>query len=657
MRDPGDQQPPVARDTHPYAETPLLALRTLTVGILHLLNASTGISNPAGRRTRGLATFVRAAVKRLELLGPLWGRRVVKDGEIRKHQRRPAGAEQALYRNERHYRILVQSTSDIITLISADGTVYYENSALERVMGYRPEDQVGTNAFDWVHPDDMERALSIFADVLSTPGFHSPIEFRAPHKDGSWRYLEHTVNNLLDDPDVRAIVVTSRDVTKRKELEEELRHQAFHDSLTNLPNRALFMDRLEHALTRTRLGGRSIAVLFADLNNFKLVNDSLGHEVGNQLLAGVAQRLRACVRPEDTVARLGGDEFAVLLEDVTDQTEATRIALRMADALRPPFILGEHEVFATPSIGIALGNSARDEPERLLRSAGMAMYEAKNSGTLYSLASDLSTTGSHALSRLQLESELRRAIESRRLRVFYQPQLLLENGRTVGMEALVRWAHPRRGLLLPAEFVPIAEQTGLISPLGAWVLEAACRQAREWHEQYPSIPPLTVWVNISARQFREPQLINEVATAVQKTGLRPSSLGLEITESTVMEDTPATIMTLRGLAGLGVRLAIDDFGTGYSSLAALHRFPVEVLKIDRSFIEALKSGSEDGVILAAILDLAKTLGMKPITEGVETAEQLARLKMMDCEVAQGNYLSEPLSSEAASAFLAGSLSI
>jgi diguanylate cyclase (GGDEF)-like protein/PAS domain S-box-containing protein len=594
---------------------------------------------------------VRAAVKRLERIGSFRSRRAAKDGEVRRPQRESHAAEQATYESERRFRILVQNTSDIITLIDADGTVHYESSALERVMGYRPEDQVGTNAFDWVHLDDMDRALSIFAEVLSTPGVHPPVEFRAPHKDGSWRYLEHTVNNLLDDPEVGAIVVTSRDVTKRKELEEQLRHQAFHDSLTDLPNRALFMDRLEHALARTRRGAHSVAVLFMDLDNFKLVNDSLGHEVGNELLAGVARRLKACSRPEDTMARLGGDEFAVLLEDVTDEGEATHTAQLIAEKLRTPFLLGEQEVFAVLSIGIALDAATQPEAQDLLRLAEMAMYESKNSGEVCCLASDLGTTG-QALKRLELESDLRRAIERRGFRVCYQPEVLLDSGRPVGMEALVRWAHPQRGLLLASEFVPVAEETGLISPIGLWVLEAACRQAREWQEQHPSIPPLTVWVNLSAKQFREPELVNEVARALQKSGLPSSGLGLEITESVVMEDTPATIMTFRELAGLGVRLAIDDFGTGYSSLSALHRFPVEVLKIDRSFIEGLKTGPEDGVILSAILDLARTLGMKAIAEGVETAEQLARLREMGCKMAQGNYFSEPLLGEAASALLA-----
>ena len=603
---------------------------------------------------RVFSTSIRAAVEQLGSLGSFKSKRAAKDGKARQGRkpRREFGVtEQVMRESGRRYRILVQNTSDIITLLGADGTVHYESSALERVMGYRPEDQVGTNAFDWVHPDDVEQALIIFAEVLSTPGFHPPVEFRAPHKDGSWRYLEHNINNLLDDPDVRGIVITSRDITESKKLEEQLRHQAFHDTLTELPNRALFMDRLEHAFARTRRGEHSIAVLFMDLDNFKLVNDSLGHEVGNELLAGVARRLRACLRPEDTVARLGGDEFAILLEDITDEGEAARTALRIIESLRAPFKLGEHEAFATPSIGIALDASSRDKSEELLRMADMAMYQAKNNGEPYCLASGVGTTG-QALRRLELETDLRRAIERKSLRVCYQPEVSVEDGRTVGMEALVRWAHPERGLLAASEFVPVAEETKLIAPIGLWVLEAACQQARVWQEQYPSIPPLTVWVNLSGKQFKQPELVDEVARALKKTGLRASALGLEITESVVMEDTQATIMTLRELAGLGVRLAIDDFGTGYSSLSALHRFPVEILKVDRSFVEGLKNGSENTGILSAILDLGRALGMEVVAEGVETAEQLARLREMGYEMAQGNYFSEPLPDEAASELLA-----
>jgi diguanylate cyclase (GGDEF)-like protein/PAS domain S-box-containing protein len=555
----------------------------------------------------------------------------------------------------RRYRSLVQNTSDIITLIDADGTVHYESSALEQVMGYRPEDQLGTKAFDWVHPDDMDQALSIFAEVISTPGLHAPIEFRAPHKDGSWRYLEHTINNLLDDPDVNGIVVTSRDITERKEFEEQLRHQAFHDSLTDLPNRALFMDRLEHALARMSRSEQCVAVLFLDLNNFKLVNDSLGHEVGDKLLIAVAERLKACSHPGDTVARLGGDEFALLLEDIRGKNDATHAAERVAEELGSAFMLGEYEVHTTASIGIALSASNGDQAENLLRSADMAMYQAKNKGRVYSLAADANSMPKRALKRLELESDLRRAIKHEEFRVFYQPEVLLENGRIVGVEALVRWEHPERGLLLPDEFVPIAEETGLIVPIGQWALEAACRQARAWQQRYPAYPPLVVCVNLSPRHFRRPGLVDDIVETLQNTRLEPSSLGLEITESAVMEDARSTVTTLRELAALGVQLAIDDFGTGYSSLSYLKTFPVSFLKIDRSFVDGLGEGSKDGAILEAVIGLARSLGMTAIAEGVESAEQLARLREMGCEMGQGYYFTRPLSSEAVSALLATDL--
>jgi diguanylate cyclase (GGDEF)-like protein/PAS domain S-box-containing protein len=603
------------------------------------------------------SAFGRAAVRRLGVLSSFRSINATKDETARQRQKPPRRLEipeQVLGESSRRYRSLVENTSDILTLMDADGTVHYESAALERVMGYRPEDQLGTNAFDWIHPDDMERALSIFADVLSTPGLHPPIEFRAPHKDGSWRYLEHTVNNLLDDPDVKGIVITSRDITEQKELEEQLRHQAFHDALTGLPNRALFMDRLGHALARVERSTESVAVLFLDLDNFKLVNDSLGHEAGNQLLAGVAERLKACFRPEDTVARLGGDEFAALLEDVADRGDATRAALRMAEVLRPPFVLGEREVFARPSIGIAVHASGEVRAEDLVQSADRAMYRAKNSGEVYSLASRLGTTG-QALRRLELEGDLRRALEREQLRVCYQPMVLLRDGRIVGMEALVRWEHPERGLLLPSEFIPVAEETALIVSIGRWVLETVCRQARAWQAQYPSSSHLRVWVNLSAKQFQQPKLVEEVARVLQESGLRPACLGLEITESTAMEDTVSTTKTLRELADLGVRLAIDDFGTGYSSLSALHNLPVAVLKIDRSFIRGLGEDSEDTVMLSAIIDLARALGMRVVAEGVETAKQLTLLRELGCEMAQGNYFSAPLPGEEAAALLAPTL--
>jgi diguanylate cyclase (GGDEF)-like protein/PAS domain S-box-containing protein len=591
------------------------------------------------------------AVERLKQRGLLGREQAAGEKDARQSRELDVVGE-PMCESGRRYRSLVQNTSDIITLIDADGTVHYESSALEQVMGYKPEEQIGTKAFDWVHPDDVDQALSLFAQVLSTPGLHAPIEFRAPHKDGSWRYLEHTINNLLDDPDVRGIVVTSRDITERKEFEEQLRHQAFHDSLTDLPNRALFMDRLEHALARMSRSEQCVAVLFLDLDNFKLVNDSLGHEVGDQLLIAVAERLKACSHPGDTVARLGGDEFAILLEDISGKNEATHAAECVAEELSSPFMLGEYEVHSAASIGIAVSASNGDQAENLLRSADMAMYQAKNKGRVYSLVADAKSMPKLALKRLELEGDLRRAIKHEELRVCYQPEVLLENGKIVGVEALVRWEHPERGLLLPDEFVPVAEETGLIVPIGQWVLEAACRQARAWQQRYPADPPLVVCVNLSPRHFRWPSLVDEIVEILQKTGLEPSSLGLEITESAVMEDAWSTVATLRELAALGVQLAIDDFGTGYSSLSYLKHFPVSYLKIDRSFVDGLEEGSKDGAILEAVIGLARGLGMKAIAEGVESAEQLARLREMGCEMGQGHYFTRPLSSEAAASLLA-----
>ncbi len=559
-----------------------------------------------------------------------------------------------LREGEKLYRSLVQENiSDILTVIGADGTVrLFESPAIERVLGYRPEGQIDTNAFSWLHPDDVEQALSIFAEVLQTPGLHPPIEFRVPHADGSIRYLEHSVNNQLHDPDIRGIVISSRDITDRKALEEQLRHQSLHDPLTGLPNRALFMDRLEHALDRSKRREQAVALLFMDLNNFKLVNDSLGHELGDQLLVAVSKRLQRYLRPGTTLARLGGDEFTILFEDITHKDDVIHAASGIAEEFELPFMLGEREVFTAASIGIALSTSTgTDRPEDLLRTADIAMYQAKSKGQAYSLAADTVRMPARALKRLELEGDLRRAIERGELRVYYQPVVLLESGRIVGVEALARWEHPERGLLQAPEFIPAAEESSLIVPVGQWVLELACHQAREWQEQYPSEPPLLVSVNLSAQQFQRPNLPDEVARVLRESGLPHSSLKLEITENTVMENAPSTINCLQELHALGIKLAIDDFGTGYSSMSYLRRFPVDYVKIDRSFVEELDKETDE-VVAAGMVSLVRALNMKVIAEGVETAEQLAQLQEMGCDLAQGYYFSEPLPSEEVPALLA-----
>jgi diguanylate cyclase (GGDEF)-like protein/PAS domain S-box-containing protein len=561
--------------------------------------------------------------------------------------------EEVIKESEERFRSLVQYTSDIITILEADGTVRYISPAAESVTGYKPEEQVGTNAFGSVHPDDRERALDTFTEVLKSPGLHPPLEFRVPHKDGSWRYLEHVVNNLLDDPAVRGVVVNSRDVTKRKALEEQLRHQALHDPLTGLPNRALFMDRLEHALTRAHRRDGRVAVLFMDLDNFKITNDSLGHEVGNQLLVAVAERLKACLRPEDTAARVGGDEFTVLVEDVDGLRDAARVAERIAESLQRPFALDQYEVFFTTSIGIALSSPLQKLPAELLRHADLAMYQAKHKGKARYEVFEHSM-GTDALERLRLESELRRALERGEFKVYYQTVVALEGGRIGGAEALVRWEHPKRGLLLPKEFLSVAEETGLIMRIGERVLREACHQMRAWQVRYPGTPPLTISVNLSTREFFHPKLIAEV---LDESEIDPATLQLEITEGAMTSNgTYSTDRTLRNLKRMGVQLAIDDFGLGYSSLSYLKRFPVDFLKIDRSFVAGLGQepngvSTKDTEIVKAMIDLTHALGLRVIAEGVETSEQLAQLRNMKCDLAQGNYFSEPLPSGALAVIL------
>ncbi len=416
----------------------------------------------------------------------------------------------------------------------------------------------------------------------------------------------------------------------------------------------MFTERLEDALASIEQRRRPVAVLFLDLDNFKDVNDSLGRETGDRLLKAVAEVLSTCLRTEDTAARFGGDEFAVLLKAVRDEGEAIQVASRITEALRTPFVLGEHEVFVSANIGIVLGTSGNDRPADLLRQADIAMYEAKNKTRDRYEVFDLRMRN-RVLERLRGGMDLRRALEREELRVHYQPKVSLKSGKIVGMEALVRWEHPERGLVPPADFVFIAEETGLIVPIGRWVLGEACQQAREWQEQYPSNPPLLMSVNLSTRQFRHPHLARDPAQILQGTGLEPRTLALEITES-VAEDAQFAISALEELKDLGVQLMIDDFGTGYSSLSYLKNFPVDYLKIDRSFIAPLGKSPEDTALVAGIINLVHALGLEVTAEGVETAEQAEQLQNMGCDLAQGYYFSKPLPAETMPALLStGSL--
>jgi len=567
-------------------------------------------------------------------------------------------AEEAHRRqSEERFRALIQNSSDVVAIVGADGATRYVSPVVERVLGYKPENGLGRNVFQppVMHPDDADRVQHAFASIAGSPGAEATVDFRLRHADGRWVQIEATTKNLLADPSIGGIVVNYRDITERRTLEGRLRHQAFHDPLTGLPNRALFMNRLGHALSRMERAGKAAAVLFLDLDNFKLVNDSLGHEAGDRLLVAVAERLRECLRAEDTAARFGGDEFTVLLEDVTDARDAVRAADKITRALLAPFALESREVFVTTSIGIALATSARDRPTDLLRNADVALYRAKASGkATYEVFDDVMNL--QALERLDLEADLRRAIGQREFAVHYQPQLDLQTGVIVGWEALVRWMHPERGPIPPGEFLPVAEETGLIFEIGSQVLGEACRQAQEWHEQHPKIPS-KMSVNISVRQLQRPdELVSEVIRALDETGLAPGSLALEITESMLMGDAEHNVDALGKLKALGIGIAVDDFGTGYSNLAYLKRFPVDFLKVDKTFVDGLEASPEDAAIVKAIVDLAAAMGMRTIAEGIETTGQTNRLRALECELGQGYYFSEPLSADEASALLVASLS-
>jgi diguanylate cyclase (GGDEF)-like protein len=451
----------------------------------------------------------------------------------------------------------------------------------------------------------------------------------------------------------RYIAEQERISSALEETKEHFRHAAFHDPLTGLPNRAMFTELLRAAVDNARArSGRQFAVLFLDVDRFKNINDSLGHTHGDLLLAAFAQRLEGCLRPVDTLARFGGDEFAILLDGVGDRGDALRVAERIQTELSLPFTLGQHTAFTTVSIGIAMSAYGYERAEDILRDADTAMYRAKEGGKARYEVFD-QTMRASAIALLRLENDLRQAIEQGQLLIHYQPIVALGTGRLFGFEALLRWRHPERGLIPPAEFIPVAEDTGLIVPIGQWVLEEACRQTHEWQKTSPSSRGLTISVNLSGKQVMQPALIEQVAAALRKTGLDPRCLKLEITESVVMENADAANTMLRQLRALGVQLSIDDFGTGYSSLSYLHRFPVNYLKVDRSFVSRMGGGDDNTEIVRTICTLAHNLGLEVIAEGIETEGQNEQLKALGCEYGQGYLFSRPVAAAAAEALLLG----
>lgn len=681
-------------------------------------------------------------------------------------------AQDALARSEERFRALAQHSSDSVFLTTADGLITYASPAVEHVFGYPAEALLGRRPHEYADDTTVSTTVRAWTRLLRADRSSVDLLGRIRHQDGSWRWVEIMLTNLLSDPAVGGIVVNlwdvtprieeehrngrlldiisattdlvaitdrsgalvyandacrrffgideehlasfkfaplvppwarqqylqeavpalkekgiwngeaaflrdgkevpvslvflahrdaqghleyissvGRDISERKEFEATLEHQATHDPLTGLPNRALLMDRLEVSLARAQRFGTAVAVLFLDLDHFKVVNDSLGHTRGDELLIAAADRLKEALRHGgDTVARFGGDEFVILSEDLTGVADAERIAQRVGQLLAEPFHLGDDEVFVTASTGIAFTLAPADASD-LLRDADAAMYQAKEHGRNRYEVFDRRMRA-EAVDRLSIENSLRRAVERRELRIHYQPKIDLRTGAIIGAEALLRWEHPDRGLLLPGEFIRVAEESGLIVPIGRWVIDQAIRQTQRWQAEVPRLAPLYICVNLSRRQLGDPHLVEDVAAMLDDTGIDPGLVDLEITESVLMDDVDLAHRALTDLHELGVKLVVDDFGTGYSSLSYLQRFPVDLLKIDRSFVAGLGVNKGDTAIVTAVLSLAHALGMAAIAEGVETAEQLAELRRLGCDMAQGFYLARPQPAHAVATLLA-----
>lgn len=552
-------------------------------------------------------------------------------------------AERTRRQSDARFSTLVRHSRDVVGVVGADARIGYVSPSVEQLLGRAPAALAGTSLTALVLPADLPTARAFLADVLANPGASITADVRLVHADGSQRDCEIIAINLFDDPSVRGIVVTCHDMTERRAFERELTELALNDRLTGLPNRTLLQDRVSRALARSHRRQGTVAALLVDLDNFKLINDSLGHQTGDELLIVVAERLRACLRVEDTLARMGGDELGILIEDATSEAEVVAVAERMLQALHGPFHIGRQELFTSASIGIALSGASNGQAASLLRDADLALYQAKARGKARWALFDPCLNGV-AHERLELETALRSAVQRDELWVAYQPIVELESGAIHEVEALLRWRHPTLGDIPPGRFIPVAEESDLIGQIGGWVLREACHQAARWQADAPGRTPVTVSVNLSGRQLQDPGVVEMVAQALAETGLDGRLLKLELTESVVMESAEATIEVLRRLKALGVKLAIDDFGTGYSSLAYLKRFPVDVLKIDRSFVDGIGRDVRDAAIIQGIIALAGSLGLSVTAEGVETAEQAICLKRLGCDQAQGYYYARPLPS-------------
>jgi diguanylate cyclase (GGDEF)-like protein/PAS domain S-box-containing protein len=557
------------------------------------------------------------------------------------------------------FQLITENAADLIAVVDSAGNRLYNSPAYSKVLGYTEEELSASSAIDQIHPSDRERVLQAAAKARAS-GHGERLEYRMRHKNGDWRILESTASPIQNAKgNLDRLVIVNRDITERKRAEEMLEHRALHDVLTELPNRALFVDRLQHSLIRARRhSDYTFVVLFIDVDGFKVTNDSLGHSAGDELLIQVAKRLTACFRETDTVsrsatalnskltndglARLGGDEFTVLLDDVSEPSDAIRAARRILDKIALPFQIGGQEIVISASIGIAASSNAYEGAEDLLRDAEIAMYRAKQAGKARCEVFDPAMHSS-AVRRLKLETDLRRGIEHGELLVYYQPIISLESGKIIGFEALSRWKTVQ-GMVPPVEFIPVADETGLIIPMNRALYIEACQQLKSWQAKLNCTPPLTMSLNITPRQFAQPDLAKEIGDILAQSGINPSAVSLEITETIAMGDADHAFSVLSDLKALGVRLSIDDFGTGYSSLSRLPRFPIDALKIDRVFISQMSTDHDNHEIVRLIISLAHSLGLKVVAEGTETQDEVNELKHLKCEMVQGFLYSPPVDS-------------
>jgi diguanylate cyclase (GGDEF)-like protein/PAS domain S-box-containing protein len=557
----------------------------------------------------------------------------------------------ALRESEQRFRSAFDHAAGM-GLVAPDGRWIQVNKSLCDMLGFS-EAELLLGTFQRItHPDDLSLILEQLDKLREGTISNLQLEQRYFHKTGQLRWVLLSVATIKDTQNHSAnLIFQMQDISDRKQAEKKLVHDAFHDALTGLPNRMFFTDQLKQSVQRVkRTQQLPFAVLFLDFDRFKIINDSLGHMVGDQLLIAIANRLRAGVRPGDTVARLGGDEFTILLDSLKSPDDAIDMARRLLSNLSEHFKLPGREVFITASIGVALSTAGYEHAEDVLRDADTAMYRAKSlGGARYEIFDKKMDANARDL--LQIETDLWRALERDELTLDYQPIVSLRTGRIAGFEALLRWLHPSRGMVSPLEFISVAEETGLIIPMGQWVLNQACAQTREWQKRYPQKPPLTISVNLSPKQFMQRDLIDQISLALDKGGLSPASLKVEITEGMVMQNVESTMQMLGQLQALGIAISLDDFGTGYSSLSYLHRFPISTLKIDQSFVSSMSNNQESLEIVRTILGLARNLKMEVIAEGVETLEQAVELKAMNCEYGQGYYFSKALNANSAVRFL------